>query len=96
MESPTHQQEQVLQVSAKPAQIYSLTYEEEKAGTETNTDPPIKNNKKPKQETQEHSIFTKMQGKINHQIFGNFWPTCLMLSWQDHSMKMIPGCFFKQ
>lgn len=77
MESPTHQQEQVLQLSAKPAQIYSLTYEEEKAGTETNTDPPIKNNKKPKQETQEHNIFTKMQGKINHQ---NVWKFLANLS----------------
>lgn len=53
----------------------------------------IKNIKKPDQEMQEHNILTKMQGKIKHQNFGNFWPTLLMLSWQDHSLKVIPGCF---
>lgn len=70
MACPTHQQEQVLLLSAKPAQIYSLTHEEEKAGAEISTDSPIKKNKKPNQVMQEHNILTKMQIKINYQ---NLW-----------------------
>lgn len=77
MECPTHQQEQVLQLSAEPAQIYSLTHEEEKAGTETSTDSPIKKNKNPNQVMQEHNILTKMQGKFNHQ---NLWKFLAKLS----------------
>jgi len=50
---------------------------------------PLEITKSPSRKYESIIFLPKCKEKVSVKTFGDFWPTCLMMSWQDHRLKLV-------